>query len=100
MKEVGKIALGVFLGGGALLVVQSFVDDVRHEARARDVLKTIMPVGTVQQPSASSVQASCDAVKDPSCGVPPSGVSVSCLIKGELWRTYDNWCRLRGGTVQ
>lgn len=41
----------------------------------------------------------CDEKKDPACNLPPSGKTVICVINGENYSTYDNWCAARGGVV-
>jgi hypothetical protein len=100
MKEILKIALGVFLGGGALLIVHAFVDDVRANTRALELARQLAATRAAL-PSAPTAPANpCANSKDPACGVAPGAESVSCIIKGEAWRMAENTCVARGGKIE
>jgi hypothetical protein len=106
MKEILKIALGVFLGGGALLIAHAFVDDVRAKTRALELVRQLSATPTAilsapASPSAPTAPAnSCANSKDPACGIAPGAESVSCIIKGEAWRMAENTCVARGGKIE
>lgn len=99
MREILKVALGVFVGGGALLIALAFVDEVRTQGRATAVMRELSKQSGASPAAPAAVDA-CAGSKDPACGIIPNATSVNCLINGETWRLSSNVCAARRGKIE